>query len=173
MGRERDELRHPLCQTHLALNPTMTNPTDPGSPCDNDLSANYGRDGAFGAALGVGMRQALLMIDFARAYFDPECPLYPNTPAVVPAAAGLLAWARARQMLICHTQVVYDAQGLNGGVFYRKIPALSAFCEGNPMGDFVEALRPRTGEPVVTKQYASAFSVPRWEACCSHGASTA
>ena len=59
--------------------------------------------------------------------------------------------------MVCHTRVVYDADGLNGGVFYRKIPALSVFREGDPLGDFVEALRPAAHEPVISKQYASAF----------------
>ncbi len=127
----------------------------PSSP--EDLRSNYARDGAFGAALGVGKRQALLMIDFARAYFEPDSPLFANTPEVVTVAAGLLAWARERGMLVCHTQVMYDEQGLNGGLFYRKIPALAALRAGNPLCDFVEELRPQSGEPVFVKQYASGF----------------
>ncbi|HET6599237.1 MAG TPA: isochorismatase family protein [Burkholderiaceae bacterium] len=132
-------------------------PTEPDRQATADLAANYSRSGAFGARLGVGRRRALLMVDFARAYFESDSPLHAGTPQVLDAAAALLAWARARGMLVCHTRVVYDAQGVNGGVFFRKIPALSAFCEGNPMGDFVDALRPAAGEPVISKQYASAF----------------
>jgi maleamate amidohydrolase len=132
-------------------------PTELDRQAAADLAANYSRSGAFGARLGVGHRQALLMVDFARAYFEPDSPLYAGTPQVLDAATALLAWARASGMLVCHTRVVYDAQGVNGGVFFRKIPALSAFCEGNPMGDFVGALRPAAGEPVISKQYASAF----------------
>ncbi len=113
--------------------------------------------GAFGAGLGYGTRQALVMIDFAQAYFVPESPLYAGTPEVAQQAQQLLAWARARRMLVCHTRVEFRADGLDGGVFFRKIPALRAFCSGNPLGDFVPALAPRADEPVVTKQYASAF----------------
>src|SRR3546814_2069632 len=47
--------------------------------------------------------------------------------------------------------------GLDGGVFFRKIPALKVFCPGNPLGEVVPELRPEAGEPVITKQYASAF----------------
>jgi len=135
----------------------MPTPTDSPRPPDDALAANYSRSGAFGARLGAGTRQALLMIDFARAYFEPDSPLFADAPQVVDAAAELLRWARGQGLLVCHTQVVYDDQGLNGGVFYRKIPALSVFREGNPMGDFVDALRPEAGEPVIRKQYASAF----------------
>lgn len=124
---------------------------------ETGLAGNYSRSGAFGARLGTGTRQALLMVDFARAYFEPESPLFANVPHVADAAAALLKWARGQGLLVCHTRVVYDAEGMNGGVFYRKIPALSVFREGNPLGDFVEALRPAAHEPVISKQYASAF----------------
>jgi maleamate amidohydrolase len=117
---------------------------------------NYAR-GAFGAGLGFGTRQALLMVDFAQAYFVPASPLFANRPEVVPLAAQLLAWARERRMLVCHTCVQYRADGIDGGVFFRKIPALQAFCAGNPLADTVPALAPRADEPVITKQYASAF----------------
>lgn len=127
------------------------------APDRDSPAANYRDSGAFAARLGIGRCRALLMVDFARAYFEPDCPLYAAAPQVVPVAAGLLAWARARRMLVCHTRVVYDAQGLNGGVFFRKIPALSLFCAGSPMADFVDALRPMAGEPVIDKQYASAL----------------
>ncbi|MDN8618499.1 isochorismatase family protein [Variovorax ginsengisoli] len=133
---------------------TMNDMTPKG---DTGLAGNYSRSGAFGARLGAGTRQGLLMVDFARAYFEPESPLFANVPQVADAASELLEWARGRGLLVCHTRVVYDADGLNGGVFYRKIPALSVFREGDPLGDFVEALRPAAHEPVISKQYASAF----------------
>ena len=117
---------------------------------------NYAR-GAFGSGLGLGTRRALLMVDFAQAYFVPESPLFANRPEVVGQAKALLHWARARGLLVCHTRVEYRADGLDGGVFFRKIPALKAFCAGNPLGEVVPELAPLPPEPVVTKQYASAF----------------
>lgn len=126
-----------------------------GAP-DESLATNYG-NGAFGQRLGFGTRQALLMIDFAQAYFVRESPLHANRPEVVGCAQALLQWARARGLLVCHTRVEYRADGIDGGVFFRKVPALKVFCVGNPLGNVVPALAPSTGEPVVTKQYASAF----------------
>ena len=125
-------------------------------PDTSSLLANYS-NGAFGQKLGFGTRQALVMVDFARAYFEPESPLFANRPEVIPQARALLVWARARGMLVCHTRVEYRADGMDGGVFFRKVPALKAFCSGNPMGDVVPELAPMPDEPVVTKQYASAF----------------
>ena len=121
------------------------------------LQENYGRGGAFGAALGLGTRQALVMVDFAQAYFVPDSPLFANQPEVVGRAARLLEWARERSLLVCHTRVEYRHDGLDGGVFFRKLPALKVFCAGNPLGDFVPELAPRADEAVFTKQYASAF----------------
>lgn len=120
------------------------------------LQASYAR-GAFGARLGLGQRQAVVMIDFAQAYFVPDSPLFADRPQVVPQAQALLHWARAQGLLVCHTRVQYRADGLDGGVFFRKVPALKVFCEGHPLAEVVPGLAPTASEPVVTKQYASAF----------------
>lgn len=120
------------------------------------LLENYAT-GAFGGTLGVGVRQALVMIDFAQAYFQEGSPLYASCPQVVSQAAALLSWARARQLLVCHTRVQYRPDGLDGGVFFRKVPALKVFAEGHPLAEFVPELAPAANEVVVTKQYASAF----------------
>ena len=123
----------------------------------DDLFANYAAQGAFGANLGMGTRQALLMIDFARAYFVRESPLYAEAPHALECARDLLTWARGRAIPVVHTRVEYNAQGIDGGYFFRKVPALKVFCAGNPLGDFEPAVQPLTDEPVVTKQYASAL----------------
>lgn len=117
---------------------------------------NYA-NGAFGGSLGIGRRQALVMIDFAQAYFVSDSPLFANCPKVVPQAAALLQWARGRGMLVCHTRVEYRPDGLDGGVFFRKLPALKVFTAGHPLAACVPSLAPHDNEPVCTKQYASAF----------------
>ena len=47
----------------------------------------------------------------------------------------------------------------DGGVFFRKVPALSCFEAGRhpELAAFAEGLEPVAGETVITKQYASAF----------------
>jgi maleamate amidohydrolase len=125
-------------------------------PDNTSLHANYS-NGAFGQQLGFGTKQALVMVDFAKAYFMADSPLYANTPEVIPRAQALLEWARARGMLVCHTRVEYRADGLDGGVFFSKVPALKVFCSGNPFGEVVPELAPTADEPVITKHYASAF----------------
>ena len=121
-----------------------------------DRQADYAAAG-FGQGLALGPRPALLMIDFARAYFAPESPLYAGVEAARDAAAQALARARAMSVPVFHTRVEYQPGGADGGVFYRKIAALKVFETGSPLGDFEPPLAPIAGETVITKQFPSAF----------------
>jgi len=47
--------------------------------------------------------------------------------------------------------------GVDGGLFFKKVPSLACFEEGSPLGALHHATQPEPGEVVVTKQYASAF----------------
>lgn len=119
------------------------------------LTEDYARAG-FGGTLAPGDAPALILLDFARAYFDPSCGLYAAVEAQRAAAARLADAARAAACPVVFTRVEY-APGADGGQFYKKVPALKAFDRDNPMGDFTPELAPRTGDIVVTKQYPSAF----------------
>jgi len=109
--------------------------------------------------LAPGKRPALLVIDFVRAYLVPGSPLYAGVEEAQAAAATLLAAARAAGIPVMHTNVAYEPGGADGGVFFRKLPALASFERGRSpeLAAFAEGLEPRPGEPVFTKQYASAF----------------
>jgi maleamate amidohydrolase len=120
------------------------------------LQADYQKSG-FGRSLGFGTSQALLMVDFAHAYFAPGSPLFADSDATRIVAASALEAARRAGLPVIHTRVEYDADGTNGGVFYRKIAALEVFRAGSPLGDFAQGLAPQRGEQVITKQYASGF----------------
>jgi maleamate amidohydrolase len=109
--------------------------------------------------LSPGRRPALLVVDFVRAYLEPASPLYAGVEDARAAAARLLAAARAAGIPVMHTNVAYEPGGADGGVFFRKLPALASFERGRhpELAAFAEGLEPRAGEPVFTKQYASAF----------------
>jgi nicotinamidase-related amidase len=115
--------------------------------------------GGFGRALPPGDRPALVVVDFVMAYLRPGSPLYAGVEAARDACAVLLQSARDAGIPVLHTNVHYQADGRDGGVFFRKLPALACFADGaDPaLGEFDPALRPLPGEPVLTKQYASAF----------------
>lgn len=114
--------------------------------------------GAFDGHLRFGARPALLVVDVVRAYVDPAAPLFaPAFGAALPAIARLIAVARAAAAPIVSSRVVYAPGGGDGGLFYRKVPALAAFDAGNAWGESAAEATPRPGDIVVTKQYASAF----------------
>jgi maleamate amidohydrolase len=122
---------------------------------NDDLAQNY--KAAFDGHLPFGSRPALLIVDFVMAYLAPDSPFYAGVEAALAANVRLLAAARAARLPIFFTNVVYQPGGADGGLFYRKIPALKVFDQGSPLGAFPPELQPLAGETVISKQYASAF----------------
>ncbi len=122
----------------------------------SDLGADYARAG-FGGRLPFGRRPALLVVDPVQAYTSKDSPLYAGVEAALASMLRLIGAARAGGAPVVYTNVVYQAGGLDGGLFYRKVPALKLFDAGSPHGRFCEGITPREDEVVVTKQYASAF----------------
>ena len=129
--------------------------TDPSAELSDDLAANYSR--AYNGTLGFGDSPVLLMVDVCRAYIDPASPLYAGVEDSVEAMKRIVAAARAAGVRVLWTRVEYEPGGANGGYFYKKVPALTAFDRGNPLASWVEGLEPAADELVVTKQYPSAF----------------
>lgn len=121
-----------------------------------DIDADYAQAG-FGRRLEPGARPALILIDFVRAYFDPEAELYMGTDDCLAEAARVLATARAAGILVVHTRVSFSANGVDGGVFFRKVGALRHFVGDTPLGQIMPQVAPRPEEIVIVKQYASAF----------------
>ena len=121
-----------------------------------DLTADYAAAG-FDGHLPFGAHPALLIVDVCNAYLDPVSPLYAGVEDALASNVRLLAAARAANIPAIFTRVLYSSDGTDGGLFYRKVPALAAYLAGNPLGDFPEGFGPLPGEVVVTKQYASAF----------------
>lgn len=123
----------------------------------SDLDLDYDL-GGFGGHLTFGAAPALLIVDVVAAYLTPGSPLYdPAFGVALAANERLVAATRTAGVPVIFTNVVYRAGGVDGGLFYKKVPALSAFLEGSPMGAFPDTLQPAAGELVVSKQYASAF----------------
>jgi maleamate amidohydrolase len=123
-----------------------------------DLDADYASAG-FGGTLLPGRRPVLILIDFARAYFDRDASLYAAVEAERDVAAKLRNAARNVGIPVIFTRVEYDPAdpALETNQFYRKVEALRNFDLGNPMGDFTDELRPFDDDWIVTKQYPSAF----------------
>jgi maleamate amidohydrolase len=120
-----------------------------------DLSGNYA--GAFDGSLPFGTRPAVIVVDMVEAYLKPGSPLYAGVEDAVASAARLVAAARKSGAPVIFTNVEYQPGGADGGVFFRKVPALKVFEKGSPLGAFPAQLSPVDGDFVITKRYASAF----------------
>lgn len=111
----------------------------------------------FTGRLEPGPRPALLLVDPARAYVDPGCALYAGPGAAAEAIRELLGTARDSGVPVLITQQRVRADGSDGGLFSRKVPALGCFAVGNPFGELIDGVVPRADEQLVVKQYPSAF----------------
>ena len=120
-----------------------------------DLLQNTRR--AYDNRIGFGVAPALVIIDFVRAYFEPDCELYADVQDALDSTLRIRAAARAARIPVIYTNVVYHPSGINGGRFFQKAMPLRHFVQGSPMGEWADGLDPAREELVVTKQYASAF----------------
>lgn len=114
-------------------------------------------DAGFDGRLRPGPRPAVLAVDLVAAYFTPGSPLCLPSRECLDSAARVIAAARETSVPVVHTQVRYGTDGLDGGVFFRKVPALAALVGDTAMGRLMPEVAPLPEEVVITKQYASAF----------------
>jgi maleamate amidohydrolase len=121
----------------------------------DDLTENYKR--AYSNKVGFGRNPALLLIDFAHAYFDKDCDLYAGVEDALASALRVREAAHEAGIPVVLTEVRYQPGGINGGRFFEKAKPLKAFVEGERTAEFAEGLVPHPNEIVVTKQYPSAF----------------
>ena len=123
----------------------------------DDLRENYGK--AYNNRVGFGSRPALLMIDFAHAYFDPDCELYAGVDDALASALKIRAAARRASVPVILTEVTYQPgqAGRDGGRFFEKALPLRNFVRGRKTAEFADGLVPEDDELIISKQYPSAF----------------
>jgi maleamate amidohydrolase len=126
------------------------------APQPSAQDADYAAAG-LGTALEWGRRPAFVLVDPVTAYTDPSCGLYAGVEEPVEGMRALLGLVRTAGIPVFVTRVQYRPDGSDGGVFFRKVPALAAYLPGSPYGAFIDGLEPRESETVITKQYPSAF----------------
>ncbi len=158
------------------------------------LDDNYARAG-YHASQVWGRRPALILIDFAHAYYDPAAPLFggEGVRTALDCALRLREVARACGIPTILTEVKYRKGGADGGVFFRKAPPLSCFVEGEPTQAFANRAcplrrrirrhqaiservfrhEPRRIVDGGRRRYARADRASRLPAACARPASTA
>jgi maleamate amidohydrolase len=105
----------------------------------------------------AGRTVALLLVDFACGWTDPESPLALPCEGEVLAAARLLAASRERGAPVIFTTVAYDEADLETVPMLRKTPRVRQMRTGSPLTAVDPRLAPRDGELVLVKKHASAF----------------
>jgi maleamate amidohydrolase len=119
-----------------------------------DFTNEYG----YAGSLGFGENPALIVVDMVQAYTTPGSPLYtPGYQELIAPIAEVIRAARARNLLVIYTTLAYDPAYYTGGHFLRKIPALKLIHSRPEYARLVEGITPLAQEPVLVKQYASAF----------------
>ena len=128
---------------------------------NKDLDQNY--KAVFNKRLGFGKNPAIILVDFVAAYFDENSPLYADVEKALLSAIRIRNKGREKNIPIIYTNVSYQKDGKNGGVFFEKLPVLSCFIEGAKTAGWPSELDIDPNEIVITKQYPSAF----FETCLS------
>ncbi|MGI9341983.1 MAG: isochorismatase family protein [Gammaproteobacteria bacterium] len=115
--------------------------------------------GVWDSRLGFGKKSAIIVIDLLQGYTTEGSALFaPGVVECVKEMPEFLALARDKGVPIIHTRVLYTTPNYeDGGVWIKKAPVLRDLVEGNPYAEFCAGVEPHAGEPVIVKQYASAF----------------
>jgi maleamate amidohydrolase len=107
--------------------------------------------------LGPGERAAVLVVDFARGWTDPESPLAGDFDRPIAAAVNLVAAARRHDVPVFFTTVAYEERELDEVLMLRKTPRVRALRTGSELTRIDPRLEPGADEPVLVKKHASAF----------------
>lgn len=123
----------------------------------DNADKNYA--GVWDSRLGFGKKSAIIVIDLLQGYTTEGSALFaPGVVECVKEMPEFLDLARQKGVPIIHTRVLYTQPNYeDGGVWIKKAPVLKDLVAGNPYAEFCEGVVPQEGEPVIVKQYASAF----------------
>ena len=132
-----------------------------------NLDQNYVKAG-YHARQSWGKRPAVVLIDFAKAYFDSASPLFGGEGCQIALENSLVLAdaARAVGVPVIFTEVKYQPGGSDGGAFYAKVPALSCFDAGSETQKLMPPLEIKKNDILISKQYPSGFLAPHLHLHC-------
>jgi maleamate amidohydrolase len=121
---------------------------------DAQATVRYER-GGFGTALPRGRRPAVVVVDLALGFTDPEAKLGAELTDVVKATRGLLDVARERGVPVAFTAIGFAPDLSDLGLWATKAPGGAQLVVGTRWTEIDPRLERREGEPVFVKQAAS------------------
>jgi nicotinamidase-related amidase len=110
-----------------------------------------------GRSLALGTRPAVLVVDFACGFTDPEYEAGSDMSAEVEATRELLDVAREHAVPVVFTTIGFAASGRDAGIWLEKFPALAELRLGQRSSTIDPRLQARADETIVVKKGASAF----------------
>lgn len=117
---------------------------------------DYGRRG-LGSRYGFGDRSALVVIDMARAFNDPNHPIGANQDGAVEAIAELLVATRELGTRTYFFTTAFHPDLHDAGGWIRKVPVIGTLQLGTPEVEIDDRLARRDSEPLVVKKASSCF----------------
>ena len=130
----------------------MSVPTDPS----RETREIY-RVAGFTGAFELGVRPAVIVVDFCRGFTDPASPLGSDMSEAVVRTRALLDVARGQGVLTVFTTIAFDEGARATTTWLRKVPSLAQLATGSTWVEIDPRLGLLDREPVVTKAGASAF----------------
>lgn len=111
-----------------------------------------------GSRIGGGSRPGLLVVDLSRAFTEPGYQCTCEDSRAFGNVLRLLRAFRSQDRPVLFTAIAYaSGDGLEGGYFVRKMPALRELVAGSPACELDPRLERRGSEPLITKVYTSSF----------------
>ena len=110
-----------------------------------------------GQSVPLGVRPAVLVVDFSRGFTDPASTLGSDLTREVEATMRVLATAREKGLPIIFTTIGFEASGKDGSLWLLKAPALAELRIGEKWVEIDPRLDRREGEVIILKKGASAF----------------
>ena len=112
----------------------------------------------FGNSIAFGNYPALLVVDLIEGFVAEDGPFYtPGIETTCQRVRILMDTFGKYNFPIVHTTVEYQENGLDGGIFVQKIPALRKLVIGSRWTQFPPQVAPNSRGITISKRYASAF----------------
>jgi maleamate amidohydrolase len=125
---------------------------------DNSAVRDLYAAAGFAGRVGWGERPAVLVIDMANAWADPDEMLGSDLTGVMDSILRVLASARRAELPIFFTTMAYDAELVEiGRVVQAKTPHSRLMIRGTDRVELLPELERQPHEPLIEKPRASAF----------------